>query len=104
MSTEQVYLPTALVVGQAKLTAGGTSQQLSTTSLPLTLGLVVTAKSGNNAAGVTLGFTTALTATADGTGNGYILAPGASVTLLVSNVNVVYFNGTTADILSYLGS
>lgn len=104
MSTEQVYLPSAFVTGQGKVATTGTSVQLSTTNLPITLGVVLTAKSGNNTAGMTIGFGSTVTNTVDGTGNGYILAAGASVTLLVSNVNLIYINGTTGDEISYLGS
>lgn len=66
-------------------------------------GIVLTAKAANNAAGMTIGSST-VTNTVNGTGNGYILAPGASVGVATSQFNQLYVNGTVGDIVSYLGT
>ena len=93
-------LATVPLCGQAKIAVTGTRVQLG--SNVLTNGVIVSAKSGN-AAVVTIGGS-AVTNTVDGTGNGYILAAGASVSFAVSNTNALYLNGTAGDIISFAGS
>lgn len=99
--TVSTTLSTAAVVGQAKIASTGTAVQLSAGAL--NNGVIISAASGNNAAGVTIGGS-GVTNTVNGTGNGYILAPGASVSFAVDNVNRLYINGTTGDIVSWAGS
>lgn len=92
------------LVGQAKIASTGTAVRLNGgTSQPLTNGLIISAVSGNNASGVTIGGS-GVTNTADGTGNGYILAPGASVSFAIADTNEIWINGTTADFVSWAGS
>ena len=64
----------------------------------------VTVKSNlSNVTNVSVGLT-GVNATQDGTGNGYILNPGDSVDLPVSNLNLVYINGAAGAIVSYMGN
>lgn len=93
-------LSTAPVCGQAKIAVTNTAVQLS--SGALNNGVILTAKS-SNAASIEVGISS-VTTTVDGTGNGYILAAGASVSLAVNNVNTIYINGTSGDIVSWCGS
>lgn len=96
-------LVSAPLTGQAKIATTGTAIQLDSSSQPLTNGVIISAVSGNNAAGVTIGGAT-VTNTVNGTGNGYILAPGASVSFAIANTNELYINGTIGDIVSWAGS
>ena len=93
-------LDTAPRVGQAKIVVTGTAVQLGTNTL--LNGVIITAASANVAT-ITIG-TSAVTNTVDGTGNGYILAAGASISFAVNNTNVLYINGTAEDIISFSGS
>lgn len=42
--------------------------------------------------------------TVNGTGNGYTLAPGASISFAIANTNDIWINGTIGDIVSWAGS
>lgn len=86
--------------GQAKIAVTGTAVQLG--SNVLSNGVIVSAKS-TNAALIVVG-AAAVANTVDGTGNGYLLAAGASASWAVSNTNVLYINGTAGDIVSFAGS
>ena len=86
--------------GQAKIAVTNTAVQLGSNAL--TNGVIVTAKS-TNAASITVGGSS-VTSTVDGTGNGYILAAGASASWAVSNTNALWINGTSGDIVSFAGS
>jgi hypothetical protein len=91
----------APVFGQAKIATTGAAVQLSNSSVPIVSGLLVSAPS-NNSQKIVLG-NSGVTNTVDGTGNGFILEPGDKVTLPVTNVNVLYINGTSGDKVSYAG-
>lgn len=89
-----------LVVGQAKIAVTATAVQL--TAGALTNGVIITANPANTKP-ISIGPST-VNNTTDGTGNGYILQPGASVSFSVSDVSVLYINGTAGDIVSWAGS
>lgn len=91
---------TSASTGQAKITVTSTAVQLSANTL--TNGVIISAKS-TNAASITIGGAS-VTNTVDGTGNGYILEAGASVSFAISNTNLLYINGTAGDIISFAGS
>ena len=91
------------LVGQSKIVSTGVAVRLNGgTSQPLTNGLIITALSTNTAT-IEVGGS-GVTNTIDGTGNGYILAAGASVSFAVTNANDIYINGTSGDIVSWAGS
>lgn len=98
INTNTGILSTTPLNGQTKMT--GSAVQLG--SNILLNGVIVTAKS-TNAAPIVIGGS-GVTATVDGTGNGYILEAGASVSWAVTNTNVLYAIGTSADVLSFAGS
>jgi hypothetical protein len=93
-------LVSAPLNGQAKIAVTSTAVQLP--SNILSNGVILTAKS-TNAAPIVVGGS-GVANTVDGTGNGYILAAGASVSWAVSNTNALYINGTSGDIVSFAGS
>lgn len=93
-------LPTAAGVGQTKIAVTGTAVQLASNAL---VNGVILSASTSNSASITVGGSGVTNAT-DGTGNGFILAPGASVGIAVSNTNELYVNGTAADVVSFVGS
>lgn len=85
------------LVGQYKITASAV--QLS--SVVFINGVIITAKVGN-AGNVLLGGSS-VTTTADGTGNGYILSAGSSVSFAIANLNQLYAIGTANDVISWAG-
>lgn len=93
-------LPSSAVVGQSNIAVTGTAVQLS--SGTLVNGVVVSA-SLSNAASITIGGS-GVNNTVNGTGNGYILQPGASVGIAINNTNVLYINGTAGDVVAFVGS
>jgi hypothetical protein len=94
-------LPAALSAGQAKIAAASTAACLP--SAVLQNGIVVKALASNTGS-LALGAAGVTTAT-DGTGTGYVLAPGEAMALAVSNANLICFNGTTVgDGVSFAGN
>lgn len=89
---------------QGSIAATGTAQQLTANSLVIQ-SLTLTAKTGNNAAGmVVLNSSTANVGTT-GTGAGYILLPGASVQVIGAlNTNSLWVAGTIGDVYSAIGT
>lgn len=85
-------------IGQAQVS--GTATALEDNAL--LNGVIISAKT-TNAGPVMIG-TSDVTVTSDGTGNGYILEPGGSVSFAVSNTNVLYVVGTGGDVISFAGS
>lgn len=96
--TANPALVASVIVGQYKLT----SSAVQLASNVLTNGVIFTAKS-TNTGNIFLGGASVNT-TADGTGNGYILEPGASTSAAITNTNVYYAIGTANDVLSWVGS
>lgn len=86
--------------GQAVIAVTGTAVQLGSNTLEN--GVIITAKSSNTG-NIKVGGS-GVTNTETGAGNGYILEPGASISVAASNTNVLYVNGTAGDIVSFLGS
>lgn len=96
-------LVTSPLVGQSKIAVTGTAVQLNGgTSQTLSNGLIITAYS-TNAAPISVG-TSSVNNTAGGTGNGYLLAAGASVSFAIANTNDIWINGTAGDFVSWAGS
>ncbi len=90
------------VVGQKAVAITGTAVQLTSGSNKLLNGLLIT---NNGSTTVTVGFSSGVTNTADGSGNGYILAAGATTSVACTNTNQVYINGTaTTSYVSFMGS
>lgn len=92
-----------IVTLQGKIAVTNTAQELS--AFPLQFNnLVITAKTGNTGAMTLINSSTASTAV-DGTGAGYILVAGASVTIQgVLNTNEFYISGTANDVFSAIGT
>jgi hypothetical protein len=88
------------LVGQVKIASTGTAINLP--NQDLVNGIIISAPSGN-AAPIAIGNKT-VTNTANGTGNGYLLAAGASISFAVNNVNNIWINGTSGDYISWAGS
>jgi hypothetical protein len=79
-----------------------TASAVALAAQALTNGVVIRAKSSNVAA-VFVG-AAGVTATDDGSGNGFSLLPGASVSLPVSNASSVFIIGTAGDIVYVTGN
>jgi hypothetical protein len=102
--TTKSYAPSAFLTGQKVLSVAGTAQQIFTSSTTLLNGLVVTAGI-NNTGTILVGIGNTITNTNDGTGNGYPLSPGQSISIPVADASTIWFNGTiTNDIISYFGN
>lgn len=106
-------LPTKVAGGSAANPNGNPStiyadQQVVTasaaalTAQALVNGIAITAKSTNTGKVFVGG--AAVTTTDDGTGNGYPLSAGQSVTLSVSNASAIYIVGTLNDIIYLVGN
>lgn len=93
-------LVTTPLVGQAKIATTGTAVQLSTQTL--SNGVIISAN-GANATPISIGGS-GVNNTVGGTGNGYLLAAGASISFAMANVNDLYINGTAGDYVSWAGS
>lgn len=93
----------APLIGQAIIAVTSTAVRLNGgTSQPLTNGIIISAPAGN-VTPISVG-TASVNNTADGTGNGYLLSAGASISFAVTNTNVIYINGTAGDYVSWAGS
>jgi hypothetical protein len=86
--------------GQTKIATTGTAVQLGTGAL--VNGVVITANLSNSGP-ITIG-PAGVNNTQNGTGNGYMLYPGASMSYAVSNLSPVYLNGTAGDFVTYTGN
>lgn len=97
----QTPTPSTITAGQARIATASTAVCLP--SAALQNGIVVKALATNTGS-LTLGPSGVTTAT-DGTGNGYVLAPGEAMSFAVSNSGLVCFNGTgVGDSVSYAGN
>src|SRR5579875_936932 len=92
---------TATYISQVKVATTGTAVPLASSSTTLTQGVVVTANSSN--VGTIFVGGSGVINTGGGTGNGYLLVAGASVSIPINNLNAVYINGTANDFVSYVG-
>lgn len=89
-----------VVTGQKAIAFTGTAINLPDN--PLKNGVIITAKS-TNLNNLIIGMSNVQN-TQDGTGNGYILEPGSSVSYAVTNTNTIWVNGVTSDVISWSGS
>ena len=97
----QTPTPATVTAGQGRIATASTAVCLP--SAALQNGIVVKALAGNSGS-LTVGGAT-VTAASDGTGNGYVLAPGEAMSFAVSNASLVCFNGTgVGDGVSYAGN
>lgn len=106
LASNQTPVPTttplaAPVVGQIKIAVTNTAVQLP--SNVLVNGIVIKAKSTNNAAGAFIGGA-GVTTTDDGTGTGYKIVPGEAMSFAVPNSNTIYINGTANDVFYFGGN
>lgn len=88
-----------IVTGQVKVATTGTAVQISTAN-DLQNGAVVKALAGN-AASVVVG-ASGVNNTVDGTGNGFILPAGDSISVPVNDLSLVYINGTAGDGVTFI--
>lgn len=96
-------LVTAPLVGQSKVTVTATAVNLNGgTTQPLSNGIIITA-APSNATVISIGSST-VNNTTGGTGNGYLLQAGASISFAVTNTNDIWINGTSGDYVSWAGS
>lgn len=79
-----------------------TASAVALTARAMVNGLSLRAKSTN--VGAVFVGAAGVTATDDGTGNGFALLPGASVSLPVSNASAVFIIGTANDIVYVIGN
>lgn len=90
------------VTGQKKVAVTGTAVQLIASSTPLVNGAQVQANP-NNTAAVTIGLS-GVTNTVDGTGDGKVLQPGQAWAFAITNLNLLYVNGTAGDWVDWSGN
>lgn len=96
-------LVSAPLVGQTVIASTGTAVQLNGgTSQVLTNGIIISAPA-SNAAAISVGGS-GVNNTTGGTGNGYLLVPGASISFAMVNTNDLWINGTSGDYVSWAGS
>lgn len=86
--------------GQKKIATTGTAVALG--SGVLFNGIIVTAKTTNTAP-VFVG-ASGVTTTDDGTGNGYRLEPGQSISFSVADISALFINGTAGDSVYFAGN
>lgn len=93
--------PTAIKAGQYKLTASAASIT-GGTAVALVNG--VTLKAPYTNVGTVIIGATGVTATEDGTGNGFLLEAGDSIYLAVANLASLFAIGTADDVVTWLGN
>lgn len=104
-STQKVQppMPAGFISGQGAVATAGTAVQAYASGYALSNGLIVTA-SPNNTGTLTVG-PAGVNNTVSGTGNGYRLAPGQSMSFAVSNASAVWVNGTASgDTFDFVGN
>ncbi len=112
-NTVKSRVPAVVVVGEDGTPAGiaastysdqqvVTASAVALTARALVNGLVLRAKSSN--AGAVFVGAAGVTATDDGTGNGFSLPPGAAISLPVSNASAVFIIGTLNDVVYVTGN
>lgn len=95
------FYPYGVAPGQAAIAVTGTAVQLPDNS-GIPNGIIIIANPDNTDP-ITVG-NSDVTEDADGTGNGAVLAPGAMISAVVYNTNVIWINGTSGDWVSFLAS
>jgi len=96
----QTPVPALPLSGQKKVSVSGTAVALGSGALHN--GVVITAKT-TNAGNIFVGLSGVLT-TDDGTGNGYRLLPGQSISFAVADLSAIYINGTAGDSIYFAGN
>lgn len=92
--------PATIYTAQQKTTAAAAALAAKA----LVNGVVLTARS-TNAASVIVGFDNTVTTATDGTGLGYPLTPGQSISFGVTNANAIFIIGSnTTDVLYIAGN
>lgn len=112
-NTVKARVPAVVFVGEDGTPAGiaasvysdqqvVTASAVALTARALVNGLSLRAKSTN--AGMVFVGPAGVTATDDGTGNGFALPPGAAISLPVSNASAVFIIGTLNDVVYVTGN
>lgn len=91
-----------VVTFQGKIAVTNTAQAIPANALQNDI-ITISAKAGNTGPITIINASSASTAT-DGTGAGFILNAGTTVTISVLNTNALWVSGTANDIYSGLGS
>jgi hypothetical protein len=91
------------VTGQVKISVTGTAVQFNAGVTNLINGLTYCAATTNTAP-MTVGWSSSLNSTADGTGNGEVLQPGQCGAKASVSPTSLYANGTAGNWLSYGGN
>jgi len=94
------HRPAAVACGQKKIAVTGTALALG--AGVLFNGVVITAKASNTASLFIGG--AGVTVTDDGSGNGYRLEPGQSISFAVADLGNLFVNGTAGDSVYYAGN
>jgi hypothetical protein len=91
---------------QAVIAVTGTAVQFNSTNQGNQgiNGYIICAHPNNSTKGGTIGWTSSLTNTVDGTGNGFILMPGAMLSIAAIDISDIWVNGTAGDIFSLIGN
>jgi len=100
VAVKTIALTTTPIFGQVKIAVTGTAVQFPSNNLHN--GIIITGKS-SNLADMYLG-NSDVGNLGDGTGKGYILEAGNSISYAIRDTSTLYVNGTAGDILSYAGS
>lgn len=99
----QPPMPASFIAGQGAVATAGTAVHVYAAGAALSNGLIVTA-SVNNTGTLTVG-PSGVNNTINGTGNGYRLAPGQSMSFAVANASAVWVNGTVSgDTFDFVGN
>jgi len=80
-----------------------TASAVALTAQALVNGIVITAKS-TNTGNVFIGFDNTVTTTDDGSGKGYRLLPGQSISFGVTNASAIFIIGTASDVIYVAGN
>lgn len=91
--------PSSIYTDQQALTASA----VALTARALVNGAVLTAKS-TNAGNIFIGFDNTVTTADDGTGSGYRLLPGQSISFGVTNASAIWIIGTLNDVIYVAGN
>lgn len=101
-ATGQGGNPNTVKTGQKLIAVLNTAIAISGTSQTLTNGVVAKALASNTN-NITVGGS-GINSLTDGTGTGYILAPGEAISFGVTNVNLVFINGNAGDGITWAGN
>jgi hypothetical protein len=100
VAIKTIALTTTPVFGQVIIASTGVAVQFPTNNLHN--GIIITGKS-TNLGDMYLGNSN-VDNLGDGTGKGYILEAGNSISYAIRDTSILYVNGTAGDMLSFAGS